>query len=226
LAVVAIATGCGGEEQSLTLEEWASSVCVAYDGYVTPDVRSAEKELASIRSAVFGIDNPDDYDIDFKNPSKLRKDAPELISEGLLLEQIANLQAADRNVIGKLEALERPPDTEAGRLARSLLADEIKRIRENLDYLRQEVETSVKAYTPADSTPMGALLALDRVFGATAYPYSGAFRMANMVGLVGAVKKRTGGEILRAFKDADGCRSWSKDLVAGERQGDLLKPKP
>jgi len=155
LAVVAaLAPGCG-EKKPPTLRGWASSVCVAYDGYATPEVRSGLKKLSSLYWTAYGVSGPGE--IDFKNPPELRADAPTLISQDLLLAEIANVAAAHRSVIGKLEALERPPDTEAGRLAGRILDDEIKRIREHLDYLHAETEKEVREAYFREPTPREAL---------------------------------------------------------------------
>jgi hypothetical protein len=78
LAVVVVATGCSGEQKQLTLQQWASSVCATFDTYLTDEVKSGHDELTKLRLAAYGIDDP--KDVDFKNPPKLREDAPQLIS--------------------------------------------------------------------------------------------------------------------------------------------------
>jgi len=55
-------------------------------------------------------------------------------------------------------------------------------------------------------------------------PLTAAGSMAHIVGVAAVLRERIGGEVARAFKAADGCQSWRKDIEESERANKDLKP--
>jgi hypothetical protein len=205
-ALTSVVAGCSSNaSKPPTLKEWASSVCGAFTHSAiesNADVRYLESTYKALNHDLYRDESPGRV-----SPSLLRS-----ISRGRLLAVVRNFLDRNRRLATTLEALE-AHDRAAGRQGRKILAYAIADLRDG-DRSTRELESKVRKL-PAHPIPTQLLNMTDLILlGEANDPLPPAHFMAMDIG---AAKSHGYPALTEAFKDADGCESWSKDIAYAER---------